>query len=50
MTSGHKAAPGGDDARRARVCDLFVRVSHWVVAAGFFIAYFTEDDLLTHHG
>ncbi len=49
MTGGHEAAPCGDDARRARVWDLFVRVSHWVVAAGFFIAYFTEDDLLTLH-
>jgi len=28
---------------------LFVRVAHWTVAVAFFIAYFTEDDVLTLH-
>ena len=32
-----------------RVWDAFVRVAHWLLAAGFFVAYFTEDDLLTVH-
>jgi cytochrome b len=32
-----------------RVWDIFVRFSHWSVALGFFIAYFTEDDLLALH-
>ena len=32
-----------------RVWDLFVRVFHWSVAAGFFIAYFTEDDFMLLH-
>jgi cytochrome b len=32
-----------------RVWDIFVRVSHWAVAAGFFVAYFTEDNLLLLH-
>ncbi len=32
-----------------RVWDIFVRVSHWALAAGFFVAYFTEDDLLLLH-
>ena len=37
------------DAQRTRVWDWFVRLFHWLVAVGFFIAYFTEDDLLTLH-
>jgi cytochrome b len=32
-----------------KVWDLFVRVAHWTVAVAFFMAYFTEDDLLTLH-
>jgi len=31
------------------VWDLLVRVSHWLLAITFFIAYLTEDDLLTVH-
>ena len=37
------------DAQRTRVWDWFVRLFHWMVAVGFFIAYFTEDDLLALH-
>ena len=32
-----------------KVWDIFVRVSHWAVALGFFVAYLTEDDLITLH-
>lgn len=32
-----------------RVWDIFVRFSHWSVALGFFIAYFTEDEPLALH-
>ena len=32
-----------------QVWDLVVRIGHWVLVAGFFIAYLTEDDLLTQH-
>lgn len=32
-----------------KVWDIFVRVFHWTVAVAFFVAYFTEDDLLTIH-
>ncbi len=32
-----------------KVWDIFVRGSHWLVALGFFVAYLTEDDLLTLH-
>jgi len=39
----------GDETTRVRVWDLFVRVFHWTVAVAFFVAYFTEDDLLTVH-
>ena len=31
------------------VWDLLVRVAHWTIVAGFFIAYFTEEDALTFH-
>jgi cytochrome b len=30
------------------VWDLFVRLAHWTIVAGFFIAYFTEDALTLH--
>ena len=32
-----------------RVWDRFVRVTHWTVAVGFIVAYFTEDALLFLH-
>ena len=32
-----------------RVWDLLVRVGHWVLVIAFFVAYFTEDDLLGVH-
>ncbi len=32
-----------------QVWDLFVRASHWLIAVGFFVAYFTEDDAMTVH-
>ncbi len=32
-----------------KVWDIFVCVSHWLVAVGFFVAFFTEDDLITLH-
>lgn len=35
--------------REVRVWDLFVRVFHWSVAVGFFVAYFTEDGPITLH-
>jgi cytochrome b len=31
------------------VWDRLVRVGHWTIVAGFFVAYFTEDGLLTLH-
>jgi cytochrome b len=34
---------------QAKVWDGFVRLAHWLLVAGFFIAYFTEDDALTVH-
>jgi cytochrome b len=32
-----------------RIWDPFVRLSHWTIVVAFFIAYFSEDDLLSLH-
>jgi cytochrome b len=32
-----------------KVWDIFVRFSHWMVALGFFVAFWTEEDLITLH-
>lgn len=32
-----------------KVWDLPIRIFHWLLVAGFFTAYFTEDDLLPVH-
>ena len=32
-----------------RVWDPIVRYGHWLLVAGFLVAYLTEDDLLTVH-
>ena len=38
-----------DTTKQVKVWDAFVRIMHWALVAGFFVAYFTEDDLLTAH-
>jgi cytochrome b len=45
--SAGTAARGGEET--VRVWDIFVRVFHWTVFVAFFVAFFTEDDLLTLH-
>lgn len=42
---GPAEAPAG----MVKVWDLFVRVFHWTVVVAFFVAYFTEDEVLTLH-
>jgi cytochrome b len=42
-------AIAADEGAIVPVWDHFVRVAHWTMALGFFVAYFTEDDLLTLH-
>ena len=37
------------DEIMVRVWDISVRSTHWVVALGFFVAYLTEDEVLTLH-
>lgn len=36
-------------ADSARVWDPFVRLFHWSLAVAFFVAYFTEDDVMALH-
>lgn len=37
------------DTLTIKVWDLPTRLFHWLLVAGFFVAYLTEDDLLTLH-
>jgi cytochrome b len=50
MSLGVKSntATGSND-HTVRVWDLFVRTFHWTLVVAFFVAYTTEDDLLTLH-
>lgn len=38
-----------NDQKLIKVWDLPLRIFHWLLVAGFFVAYLTEDDLLTVH-
>jgi len=40
---------GKDKTGTVRVWDPLVRIGHWLLVAGFFVAYFTEDELLPVH-
>lgn len=43
-------SPGTDHTgSMVRVWDPLVRALHWVLVVAFFLAYFTEDDLLSTH-
>jgi cytochrome b len=45
-TTTVKAEPAAGDVR---VWDPFVRFFHWSLAAAFFVAYFTEDEVMALH-
>jgi cytochrome b len=55
MASRADMQPAGHEPAATRqptmvpVWDRFVRFAHWTIVFGFFVAYFTEDDLLTLH-
>ncbi len=50
MADTHASKQNGDpEGRAVRVWDIAVRLFHWSLAVAFFLAYFTEDDLLTIH-
>jgi len=44
-----RANSHGDGGHQIAVWDPLVRVGHWLLVLLFFVAYFTEDDLLTVH-
>ena len=44
-----EAANRQTNGTQVLVWDLLVRVGHWLLVVLFFVAYFTEDDLLTIH-
>lgn len=45
----NSAAADRTAQHRIKVWDLFVRLFHWTLVAAFFVAYFTEDDMLALH-
>lgn len=47
MSESNQASPQASEDL-VKVWDPFVRVFHWTLAIGFFIAYFSEDVLLLH--
>lgn len=49
ISSAEATSASESKTRSVKVWDIFVRIFHWTVAIAFFVAYFTEDDLLTLH-
>ena len=41
--------PPSARADDVKVWDAFVRLAHWTIVGGFFVAYVTEDELLPAH-
>ena len=51
MPANNSKAADREDTSSPQVLvwDVLVRIGHWLLVALFFVAYFTEDDLLTLH-
>jgi len=47
--AGTQGEHPGRAARLVKVWDPFVRLAHWLLVAGFFVAYLTDDDAQTLH-
>jgi len=46
---GTHRAPISESSQQVTVWDPLVRIGHWLLVAGFFVAFFTEEELMDFH-